>query len=204
MVIFDQLSWMSAITRNGYPGPAIQDRELQWKVMWVWSVGCVCALHAYMHVHMCTHTKMLNMLIYVLIMLAICNFLTCIFSMFSMCVPHLCGVYEWGVASHVVFLSFGAKKIQLLCFCQAPGKNVPVFTLNPNRPCWNWPLISILSSQPIYGPFKSDSKWKQKWQIWLWHQFCHRTINPKKFWNVPWDAPMCSSTNHQTSEVSSS
>ena len=66
MVIFDQLSWMSAITINGYPGSAIQDRDLQLKVMWVWSGES--ALHAYMHVHMCTHTNMLNMLIDVLIM----------------------------------------------------------------------------------------------------------------------------------------
>ena len=31
---------------------------------------------------------------------------------------------------------------------------------------------------------------KQKWEIWLWCQCSHRTINGNKIWNAPLDALM--------------
>ena len=89
-------------------------------------------------------------------------------------------------------ISFGPKKLQEICSCQLPGKYFPVFTLDTHWTCLDWPYIAILTSQPIYNPFKSACKWRQKWQIWLWCQFHHWTSNHKIVWNAFLDTLICS------------
>ena len=42
--------------------------------------------------------------------------------------------------------------------CQIKDKYFPVFTLDPHRPCSDLPLISVLTSQPIYDHFELDCK----------------------------------------------
>ena len=93
--------------------------------------------------------------------------------------------------SQIAFFTFGAKEIHIFCSCEPPVKNVPVFTLESDRPCLDWQLIWFLTSWPIYNPFKSQPKWRQKCKIWLWCQFYHRTVNHRKISNAPLDAPMC-------------
>ena len=101
-------------------------------------------------------------------------------------------VCRWGVVpSQMAFFTFGPKKVHIFCSCEPPGKNVPVFTLESDRPCLDWKLIWFLTSWPIYNPFKSHPKWRQKCKIWRWCQFYHRTVNCRKFCNAQLDAPIC-------------
>ena len=69
-----------------------------------------------------------------------------------------------------------------------------VFTLDFYRPCLGWPDISVLTSQPIFIIFLIGLQMmtKIKWEIWIWCQYYHRTINCKifEYFNV-------SSTNYQ-------
>ena len=91
----------------------------------------------------------------------------------------------------MAFFIFGPKKVHIFCSCDPPGKNVPVFTLESDRPCLDWQLIWFLTSWPIYNPFKSQPKCRKKCKIWRWHQFYHRTVNCRKICNAQLDAPMC-------------
>ena len=62
------------------------------------------------------------------------------------------------------------------CFC--PGKNFFILTLHTHRQSLDWPLISILTSQPIHkacsGPWKTS------------HMFSiyEKTVNCKTSWKV--------------------
>ena len=100
-------------------------------------------------------------------------------------------VCRWGVVPpQIAFCTFRPKKY-VFCSCELPGKNFHVFKLESDRPCLDWQLIWFLTSWPIYDPFKSQPKWRQKCKIWLWHQFYHRTVNCRKICNAPLDALMC-------------
>ena len=48
----------------------------------------------------------------------------------------------------------------------------PVFISDLYRPYLAWPPMSVLTSQPTYNTMT-------KLEIWVWHQFYHRTINHK-------------------------
>ena len=99
---------------------------------------------------------------------------------------------RWGVVpSQMAFFTFGPKKVHIFCSCEPPGKNVPVFKLESDRSCWDWQLIWFLTSWPIYYPFKSQPKLRQKCKIWHWCQFYHKIVNRRKICNVQVDAPMC-------------
>ena len=101
-------------------------------------------------------------------------------------------VCRWGVVpSQIAFFTFRPKKVHVFCSCELPGKNFHVFKLEPDRPCLDWQLMWLLTSWPIYNPFKLQPKWREKCKIWLWHQFYHRTINCRKICNTPIDALMC-------------
>ena len=101
------------------------------------------------------------------------------------------GVQVGGVLSQIAFFIFEPKNVHILCSCEPPGKNFPVFTLESDRPSLDWQLIWFLTTWLIYDPFKSQLKWRQKCKIWLWRQFYHRTINHRNICNVPLDAAMC-------------
>ena len=87
--------------------------------------------------------------------------------------------------------NFWAKKVQEIHFCQPPGKYFPISLWIPHTPYLGILLISVLASQPIYDTVKLDHNWWQKWEIWLWCQFLHRTVNYKGFWNLLLDALKC-------------
>ena len=71
-----------------------------------------------------------------------------------------------------------------------PVKNFLVFVLDPTRPCLDWQLRAILTSQPIYDPFKFDFEWRPKCKIGL-NVNLPKNRQAEKIWNVPLDALMC-------------
>ena len=71
---------------------------------------------------------------------------------------------RWGVSyDKWHFYVFDQKK----CSCDPPIKNFLVFALDPTRPCLDCQLRAILTSQPIYDPFKFDFEWRPKCKIGL-------------------------------------
>ena len=88
--------------------------------------------------------------------------------------------------SHSI-IYFWPKNILEICSCQSISKYFLLLILDPHRPCFDITLISDLTSQLIYNPSQLDHKWRKEWQIWLWHQFYHGTINCKHFWNWPFE-----------------
>ena len=166
---FDTLGFMGWV--SGWVG--------EWVRVWVgWRNPHACAC-MYIYVHACMH--MLNM--DASMVLIICNFSSGILA----CSVYMCMCMHACV--HVGALPHNYPSTHHHS-CQIPGKIFPVFTLDPNRPCLDWDLISFLTSQPIYDPFKSDWKWRQKWEIWLWHKFSIESSTTKNL-NAPLDALLC-------------
>ena len=71
------------------------------------------------------------------------------------------------------------------CSCDPPIKKFPIFALDSIRPYLDWALRGILTSQPIYDPFKFDLKWRQKCKIELKCQFAIVPSTTKKFEMYP-------------------
>ena len=84
------------------------------------------------------------------------------------------------------FYVFDAKK----CSCDPPIKNFPIFALDPTRPYLDWQPKAILTSQPIYDPFKCDFEWRPKCKIGL-NVNLPKNRQAEKNSNVPLDALMC-------------
>ena len=79
---------------------------------------------------------------------------------------------RWGgVPSQMALLCFKPKKVHVFHSCDSLDKKFLVFALDPTRPCLDWQLSCILTSQPINDPFKFDLKWRPKCKIWLKSQF---------------------------------
>ena len=81
------------------------------------------------------------------------------------------------ISNHLMLLPQNPKILRNVpCFC--PGKNFFILTLHTHRQSLDWPLISILTSQPIHevcsGPWKTS------------HMFSiyEKTINRKTSWKV--------------------
>ena len=102
-------------------------------------------------------------------------------------------VCRWGVvSSQIAFCTFRPKKVHVFCSCELPVKNFHIFKLESDRPCClDWQLIWFLTSWP-FMTLSNHSEMKSKVQIWLWHQFYHRTVNCRKICSAPLDALMCS------------
>ena len=56
-----------------------------------------------------------------------------------------------GLIPHNV-ITFWPKKVHLICYCQAPDKDFPVFILEPHRLCFNWMLILIFDTTDDIEP----------------------------------------------------
>ena len=96
-------------------------------------------------------------------------------------------VCRWGVVqSQIAFYTFRPKKVHVLCSCEPPSENFPVFTLESDRPCSDWQLM-ILDLLTHLWPFEITAEMKTKCKIWLKCQFLHRTINH----NAPLDVLIC-------------
>ena len=100
---------------------------------------------------------------------------------------------RWGVSYFKWhFYVFDAKK----CSCDPPIKNFPVFALDPIRPCLDWQLRAILTSQPIYDPFKCDFEWRPKCKIGL-NVNLPKNCQAEKNFKCTLRCSNVSSTNHQ-------
>ena len=75
-------------------------------------------------------------------------------------------------------------------------KNFLVFALDPTRPCLDWQLRAILTSQPIYNPFKCDLEWRPKCKIGL-NVNLPKNHQAEKNLKCTLRCPNVSSTNHQ-------
>ena len=100
---------------------------------------------------------------------------------------------RWGVSYHKWhFYVFDPKK----CSCDPPVKNFLVFALDPTRPCLDWQLRVILTSQPIYDPFKFDFEWRPKCKIGL-NVNLPKNCQAEKNLKCTLGCSNVSSTNHQ-------
>ena len=101
---------------------------------------------------------------------------------------------RWGGVSYskLHFYVFDAKK----CSCDPPIKNFPVFVLDPTRPCLDWQLRAILTSQPIYDPFKCEFEWRPKCKIGL-NVNLPKNHQAEKNFKCTLRCSNVSSTNHQ-------
>ena len=100
---------------------------------------------------------------------------------------------RWGgVLFQMTLLCFWCKK----CSCDPPIKNFPVFVLDPTRPCLDWQLRVILTSQSIYDPFKCDFEWRPKYKIGL-NVNLPKNCQAEKNFKCTLRCSNMSSTNHQ-------
>ena len=77
-----------------------------------------------------------------------------------------------------------------------PIKKFLVFALDYARPCLDWQPRAILTSQPIYDPFKYDFEWRPKCKIGLNVNLPKNRQAEKNLKCTP-ECSNVSSTNHQ-------